>query len=496
MNHQTTVRKSNYFIESLPAFISWTILTSPFWAAFLAPTAIAFFIILFDIYFLWKASLLGINSVRGYLNIKKVSSKFWLKIMRKEKLDYSKIRHIIFIPTYKEPEDILDRTLNFLSEQEFPTKQVSVVLATEQREKGALEKAISLQKRYLRHFENFWITSHPLKEGEIAGKSSNLAFAGKAAKKFIEKKGFDKNFILATSCDADVSLHPKYLSNLTYKFLTDPEKYIHFWQGALVFYNNIWRVPIFVRVVHTIYSVNNIAELMRPASNFNFSTYSLSWNLLEKADFWDVDVVAEDWHFFFKAFFSHKGQVSLEPIYLPLFADAAEGTTYWGSLKAQYRQNRRWAWGVTDISYAIKEFWEKREKISLVNFFFRFIRTLEQHLLWPSYWWLITLGAILPPLINPAFRFTALGFYLPRISGFILTICAIFIISVVIIDWLLKPPRPTYFKKSFLPFTILQYILMPITSFLFGALPGMDAHTRLILGKRLEYEVTEKVSRK
>jgi hypothetical protein len=34
---------------------------------------------------------------------------------------------------------------------------------------------------------------------------------------------------------------------------------------------------------------------------------------------------------------------------------------------------------------------------------------------------------------------------------------------------------------------------MPIAGFFFSALPGLDAHTRLMLGKYMEYKVTEKV---
>jgi len=34
---------------------------------------------------------------------------------------------------------------------------------------------------------------------------------------------------------------------------------------------------------------------------------------------------------------------------------------------------------------------------------------------------------------------------------------------------------------------------MPIAGLFFGALPGLDAHTRLMLGKYLEYRLTEKV---
>jgi hypothetical protein len=34
---------------------------------------------------------------------------------------------------------------------------------------------------------------------------------------------------------------------------------------------------------------------------------------------------------------------------------------------------------------------------------------------------------------------------------------------------------------------------LPIVGFFFTALPGIDAHTRLMLGKYIEYKVTEKV---
>ena len=39
----------------------------------------------------------------------------------------------------------------------------------------------------------------------------------------------------------------------------------------------------------------------------------------------------------------------------------------------------------------------------------------------------------------------------------------------------------------------LELIWMPVVGFFFGALPGLDAHTRLMLGRYLEYRVTEKV---
>jgi cellulose synthase/poly-beta-1,6-N-acetylglucosamine synthase-like glycosyltransferase len=490
---QPTDRLSRRFFEILPPILSWILLLSPIWASLIAPVAVAYFIIFFDLYFLFRASSLGINSVRGYLKIRQTVAIDWFEKLKQESLPWEKMRHVVFIPTYKEPTAILERTLTFLAEQEFPASQIDICLATESREEGADQKARELKDKFAKHFGNFWITAHPMIPGEVAGKSSNLAFAGKQVKVFLEQADLEKDFITATSCDADVAIHPKYFSHFTYKFLTSKERYKRFWQAAILFYNNIWRVPMPVRVVHTIYSINGIAQLMRPGSHFNYSTYSCSWRLLEKAGFWGVDIVPEDWHLFFKAFFAEGGDVELESLFLPLYADAVEGQTYWESLKAQYEQNRRWAWGVTDISFAITSFFKHRKNVSAPNFFARFILAAEQHILWPVNWWIITLGATLPPLLNESFRLTSLGFNLPKVSSLILTFCTVFFVFIIIVDFLMRPPDPQDGKKKFFPSSIFQYILLPLTGFFFSALPGMDAHTRLLLGKRLEYKVTEKI---
>jgi len=40
---------------------------------------------------------------------------------------------------------------------------------------------------------------------------------------------------------------------------------------------------------------------------------------------------------------------------------------------------------------------------------------------------------------------------------------------------------------------IIQWYLLPIVSFVLSSLPALDAHTRMIFGKKLDYKVTEKV---
>src|SRR4030042_777695 len=95
--------------EIVPVLLSWTLLTSPFWASFIAPVAVAYFIIFFDLYFFWRAANLGVNSVRGYLKIRQTIKINWFDRLQAENLPWQKMRHVVFIPTYKEPKEILIR---------------------------------------------------------------------------------------------------------------------------------------------------------------------------------------------------------------------------------------------------------------------------------------------------------------------------------------------------------------------------------------------------
>ena len=172
--------------------------------------------------------------------------------------------------------------------------------------------------------------------------------------------------------------------------------------------------------------------------------------------------------------------------------DAAESHGFFRTMVNQYEQSKRWAWGVSDIPYVIQGVIDHTE-ISLVDRLRRLAMILEHHIFWPANWFILTIGSAVPPLINPAFGRTVLGHNLSRLSSGILTLSTIFLIVIFVIDWRIKPPKPKEMASWKLPFLYLQWFTLPIISFLLSALPGLDAHTRLMLGKRLEYRVTEKV---
>lgn len=485
-------RQIQRFLEILPGFVSWNLILFPFWGGFIVPMAVAYFVLLFDVFWLYKSTTIAFFATLAHLRIKASQKMNWLGEVEFFP-DWKKIQHFIIIPSYNEPLHLTERAIESVLAQDFPKKQFSVILAFEAREIGWQKKSAEILRKFRGKFGDLIVTEHKLSKGETAGKHSNSRWAiRQAEKKLIISDKYDPNYITVTSCDVDHIFHPNHFSCLTYKFLDSPHRYERFWQAAIVFYNNFWRLPALCRVANTFGSIWSTASLARTDRLINQQNYSLSFNLLEKIDFWDPDVIPEDWHLFFKAFFKTKGKAEVEPIYLPLSADAAESTSFFKTLKNQYEQFKRWAWGVSDDPYVIKNYFLSSE-IPFWSKTLRTIRIIEDHFLWPVNWFIITLGINIPSFFNPNFKRTALGFNLPRLSSLILSLCLVFLVIILFLDTKQRPPRPKEISKLRVILLPFEFILMPIAGFIFTALPGLDAHTRLMLGKYLKYRATEKV---
>lgn len=478
-------------IEILVPLTAWFFITMPLWLSFWHPAIVAYFIITFDVYWFYKSFTLGISSIKSYVTMQAHTKVDWLA-KAKAFPEFEKIKHIIIIPEYSEPLHILRRTLDNLVGADIPKNKLIVVLATEEKDPTAEETSAVLTKEYKNKFSDFLVTRHPLVVGEVAGKSSNMAYAAKKILPVLVKKKIDPEWTTITSCDADALLHPKYFSYLSNSFITDPLRDFHFYQGAILFYNNIWRIPMPNKFFNTLGSIWNLSVLSQPSRFIIFSTYSLSLKTVISSGFWDADVIPEDYHLYFKVYFNKGEQVKTKGIFLPVLVDAAESYGFFKTIVNQYEQSKRWAWGVSDIPYIIRNAMIHTE-IPILDRVRRIVLILEHHIFWPANWFVLTLGSAVPPLVNPEFGRTLLGHNLAQISSGILTLSTVFLIIVFIIDWRIKPPRPKEYAAWKLPFLYLQWFTLPVISFFLSALPGLDAHTRLMLGKRLEYRVTEKV---
>lgn len=485
--------KTQRVLEIIPGLLSWILITLPIWLSPFHPALVSYFVIFFVVYFFYKSATMGIFSPLAYLRIKAHEQVDWLQ--RCKKLNgFTTLQHAIVIVNYKESIGKIRRTLTYLSREDFPLKQTIIVLAIEAREgEVAIERAKQLEQEFKGVFGAFYFTIHTLAPGEAVGKSSNENSAVRFLKqKLVDELNYDITSIVVTIADADAVFHPKYLSYLSHSFLTDPKRHYRVYQTALLYYNNIWDVPLMVRVANTLWSISNLLPLMQTDRLINTATYAVSLKMADEVDYWDPSVISEDWHFFFRAFFKLKGEVSGIPIFLPTYLDACQSLTWWGTMVSQYNQNKRWAYGVTDIPYVIRQAFLHPE-IPFAKKFLRIFRLYEHHQVWPVNFFILTFGATIPALINPVFGRTVMGQSLPKITGFILSISTVFLFILIVLDTRLKPKRPLTFKPWRIPTLLLQWLTMPIVSFFFNSLPGLDAHTRVMFGKKLEYRVTEKI---
>src|SRR5205814_9541289 len=123
----------------------------------------------------------------------------------------------------------------------------------------------------------------------------------------------------------------------------------------------------------------------------------------------------------------------------------------------------------------------------------RVVWYVEEHLMWPSHWFLLTLGGLVPRLVNPAYAHSPLGIWQSGLTSAIMGLCLPCLILVILADWRLRPEHPEGEDAIDILIGWASFALLPIFGLLLCALPALDAHTRLLFGRRLEYRVTEKV---
>lgn len=410
----------------------------------------------------------------------------------KARLDWRELQHIVIVPHVKEPEHILRETLEHLQQQNFPTEQINVVLAAEERDPGGLPMSEKLAAEFKDMFNNIWISNHVLDEEiEAVGKSSNMKAGGKLVYEKVKELGWDLKKTLVTSCDADSKLPDQYFSYVSYEYATRKNAEFKYYTGAMVFYNNIWKLPFYARVKNSMSTIYNVARLVRTDKLIPFSTYTTSLWIVKEIGFWTPWVTPEDFHLFFKAQLKFGAKVNAVPIYLKIMSDAAEGQNHGDTFKNNYQQERRWAWGISDDGWILHNLLGNFGQHDFVTYY-RGFHAVFDHVMSPVLGVLLVVGGNIPPLINPVFSSTVLGARLPQVSSSIIIISLVFMISLIVIDAGFKPNRPGKPNPLRTLLTLAEWLVLPIASFMLAVLPGLESNTRLLFGKHLEYYVTKK----
>ncbi len=118
---------------------------------------------------------------------------------------------------------------------------------------------------------------------------------------------------------------------------------------------------------------------------------------------------------------------------------------------------------------------------------------LESHVAWAVWSVIIMMIAPLPIIFGGnIFKQMSIGYNLPQITGMLLnfTFGASFVW--IILSWTILPPRPkdvSWFRNIVM---IFEWIIVPFIILILGSIPALDAQTRLMLGKYMEFFPTEK----
>ena len=542
--------------EIIPGIIAWFTLIGMFVFSFLLPLWVAVFIILFDIYWLLRTIYISAYSIAAYKKMKRHKTIDWMEVCRKaadptgylreiseecetlkrkyrrsawkfftksrrrakedfysqlelkkeieevlgrdqsKMMRWEDVFNVVLLPTATEGPEIIEPAIQAVADSTFPNDKFIILLATEEREnKEKREHKIKyLEDKFKNVFFDFLHTVHEVAPGEMKAKASNTTYAGKYLKKYLEEKKIPLERVILSNFDCDTCAHPQYFAALTFKYVTEPRRLNFAYQPLPMYHNNIWDTNAFVRIIVTGSSFWHMVEEMRPEHMVTFSSHSEAFKTIVDVNYWPVNVISEDSIIFWKGYAYFSGDYEVKPIYLPVSLDAVLAATYWKTIVNQYKQKRRWAYGIENFPLLARAFlankkipWRKKLRHLFIM--------LEGHWSWSTNSFIIALLGWLPVIIGGSeFNQLVIAHNLPYLTRYLMNAALIGLVVSMFLSLILLPPRPSRYSRKRYIYMFLQWFLVPITAPFLGAMPAVDSQTRIMLGKYFgEFWVTEKV---
>lgn len=482
-------------LELVPGLLVWTTFFSAILLSFIKPLWAIYIIIVFDFYWLVKVLYWILYLFHSYRRYKKESKINWLEKVR-HLPRWEHIKHLIVLPTYKEPFEVLLTTFESISNVDYPLHKMMVVIGVEERdEENGSKNAQEIIKKYGSKFAHLTYSVHPYGiEGELPGKGTNSCWALNHIKKeYIDPNDIPYEDVIVSTFDVDTCPDKQYFSHLTYKFLTHPKPLQTSYQPIAFFNNNIWRSNIITRVVSNSTTFWLLTELSRPERLFTFSSHSMSLKTLIAVGLWQKDIVTEDSRIFLQCFFHFNGDYTVTPMFTSVSMDTVEGKTIPETIKALYKQQQRWAWGVEHFPYMVWHF-ARNKGIPFIKKLHYFFNLTEGMYSWATAPIIILLLGRLPfYLVRSTERSTVLAQNAPFVLEKLMQVAMIGLFCTAILSVALMPKKPKELSAlKYIP-VFFQWILFPLTTIIFGSIPAIDSQTRLMLGKYLGFNVTPKV---
>lgn len=484
------------FFEILPGSLSWLTLILIVLFSWLQPVLTAVFAIAFAIYWLLRAVYFSFHLASSYGRMKSAERTDWLKkIEELPATNWRQIYHLIIIPTYKEPLEVLLDSFGCLLKSDYPKDRMIVVLSCDESAgESSVEKARAVEREFKNKFFKLLITFHPANlPGELSGKGANESWGASKAKNFIiDPLKISYKNIIVSSFDADTCVGPKYFSCLTYHYLTTKDPWYCGFQPVPLFLNNVWQAQSISKIFAFSATFWQMTCQERPEKLLTFSSHSMGFQALVDVGFRQTNVVSDDSRIFWQCFLRYNGGYKVIPLYYPISMDANVAPSFFQTLKNIYKQQRRWAYGAQDTPYFLFGF-IKNKKISLAKKISPAIWIIESNWSWATNSIIIFCLGWLPLVLGGEFfAQTVISYNLSQLTSYTLTLAMIGLVCSAYFSVLLLPKKPIFVSKKKYLFFVMGWFMFPIIMIFFTAVPAIDAQTRLMLGKYMGFWSTPK----
>ncbi len=498
-------------LRLFPGLVTILLIISPLLAVLLhRPQYIAYYVLFLSIFWVYRSIRFLYGLVIGYLHYKRDlrtdwNKKFinlqktWNKLPTKKQLPkrYDDFYTTILIPVYKEPYEIIERTVEGLKKSKFPLKKLFVIFAVEER--GGVETLNSIKKvqqKYKKYFADLLYYVHPqgLPNEVIGIAGPNLKWAAKHfTEDYLKKRNIAPNNVFMFKYDVDLVVHEQLIAGLSYKYLVTPDRYYKYFTNAVKLYsNNFWDVPVMMRLFSGFLSLVLLSEwVVAKHKKQSFSAYGFNLKLLKDFGYWDARIGVDDTGFFWLAFLHTNGRFSGETVYLPSYSDAVDVGDYWKSHIAQYKQQVRWGSGAIVAPLGIQGMFRNKnipwkEKLSKLLLFFETYSFLTT----AAYF----LGVALPvvTVLAPGVNFHAFAHVIPVYVSQILSASMIFMLPMeyMLIKLYGLPPRKRgFFLNLLFPF---EFLLIVVVMYFYNMIPYVKAQVDLMMGRFGRFYVVEK----
>lgn len=409
----------------------------------------------------------------------------------------SQLYNAVIIATYNESYEVLAPTIASVLKTAYDNKRIILTIAYEERGGQAIKDTVErIQKEFGNDFFAFHLVEHPSDiPHEVVGKGGNITHAGRFLQTWLQSEGIASKDVIVTTLDSDNRPHETYFDYLTYEYIVHEDRKHLSYQPIALFMSNIWDVPAPMRVVATGNSFWNIISSMRPHTLRNFASHSQPMDALEEMDFWSTRTIVEDGHQYWRSYFYFGGNYAVLPLYVPIYQDAVLSDTYLKTLKAQFIQLRRWAYGASDVPYVATRIFTRKRNVPLSGGIARFVRLLDGHVTLASVSLLVAFGGWVPLLVNSEAARSISAHQLPDVVSTIQQIALIGLCITVFLAFKMLPPRPERYKRHRTFFMVAQWVLMPLTAIIYSATSALYSQARLFSGRYLDkFDVTDKAT--